>query len=559
MIARSLLPAGLLTVCLFGVAAGSLQAEEPSTAPAARTPSLQVRFRSLTELLDKAEYVAGLFDQAEAVRGVKALLFLSRLQGKGVEGIHPDRPFGLYAFFSPDLISSSFVVLVPIADRETFLTLLKQRLGCTVDKRADASYRLGVPAELPFGAVGIDGLFLRFEQDYACISRLAEDTEPKRLIAPRTFFAADDGAVLSLQLRLDHISDDAKKFLLGQFEMGLEDGMRKDPPQDEVGKLLAPWLKKHVMNLTQTTFMDAETFQVNLYLEPRKEELRGEVRLTAKSGSLLASNLRSFAERKSLAAGIIQTVGEAAVRAEIHGALTPQARADFARVAKEVADTAVKQAGPDEREFVEGLFAALLPTLRNGQFDVAAALLPADRQGRHRFLAAVEVREGKGIEKYLKTIAPILNVVDLADFSFDRESLGEFRLHRAVINGLPETVERLFGTTTVWLAISDRCLVLSIEESGDLLRTAVKKGQAMTTPLLHVDASAAQLLPALAPHLRPDEIKALYSEAFGEKGPHNRDRIRLTLTAGNQLSLQFQLHGGAIRLFNAAKIFDPGR
>jgi hypothetical protein len=534
-----------------------LWGQGPSSSRPEATPDVQLRLRSLTELLNKAEYVAGLVDQGEAIRGVKTLLFLTRVQGKGVEGIHPDRPFGLYANFKPDLVSSSIVLLIPLADRDTFLNLLKERLGCTVEKLRENRYKLTLPEALPLMAVGIDNLFLHFEQDYLYAARFVEDLEAPRLIKAQTFFAADDGAALSFQVRLDRISEDVKKFLLGQLEMVIEQGMRDNPPQDDVGKRLAPWLKNHIMNLAQTVLLDTEAVNIRVYVDEKKGELASELRLTPKRGSLLADNLSTFAKRQSLPAGVVQTVQHPAGRGGVHVSMTPVARRQFAQLVQDIAADAIKNAAPDEREFVEGLFQAILPTLKAAEFDAATALLPANDRGHHKLLAAIAVQQGKEIEKYLRTIAPILTVVELADFSFDRETLGDFRIHRVVINGLPESVDQLFGTTTIWLAVSERCLVWSIEEKGELLRSALKQAQAVPVPLADIEVSALAILPVLAPHLHSDEIKAIRREVFGERDPRDRDRLRLRITAGEQLTLRLEGQGPAIRLLHLANVFGP--
>lgn len=533
-----------------------LWGQDPPAPQSASVPTVQLRLRSLTDLLNKVEYTADLVDKAENIRAVKALIFLTRLQGKGVEGIHPDRPFGLYAHVKPDLVSSTFVILIPCADRDILLNLLKGQLGCTVENQRENRYKLTLPTDFPLMAVGTDHLYLRFERDYLYVGRFAEDLEDPRLIPAKTFFAPeDDGAALSLQVRLDQFSGDVKKFLLAQLEMFIEQEMRDNPPDDDVGKRMAPWLKNHLMNLTQTMLLDTEEVSLHVYIDEKKGELAGELRLTPKRGSLLADNLRTFAQRKSLAAGIVQAVQQAAVRGGVHVGLTPLARREFAHLVQDIAADAIKKAAPDEREFVEGLFQAILPTLQAAEIDAATVLLPADRQRHHKLLAAFGVQQGKEVEKFLKSIAPILTAIELADFSFDRETLGDFRIHKVIINGLPERVDQVFGTTTIWLAVSDRCLVWSIEENGELLRTALKKAQTVSVPLVDVEVSARAILPVYAPELHPDEIQAIQKEAFGDKDRGGRDRIRFRATAGDKFTLRLEVQGPAIRLLHAANIF----
>src|SRR5437867_4372240 len=119
---------------VVAVAAAAVVAVAPDRAAAAQPakgnePTVEIRLRSINDLLDKGEYVAGLLGKEDVVVQVRELVKQLSMEGKGVEGVDPKRPFGVYATLTPDLVSSEIIVMIPIADQERFLQMLKDRLS----------------------------------------------------------------------------------------------------------------------------------------------------------------------------------------------------------------------------------------------------------------------------------------------------------------------------------------------------------------------------------------------------------------------------------------------
>jgi len=217
----------------------------------------------------------------------------------------------------------------------------------------------------------------------------------------------------------------------------------------------------------------------------------------------------------------------------------------FAAMIDDVIAEAVKKAGDNEREAIERALKTLAPTAKAGELDAAAALLGPDDKGRHTLLAAAAIKDGKEIEKLLKDFAPFLQ--GGADFDFDVDTIGAFKLHKITIGHVPDEVERIFGTKTVWLGISDTCLAVSVEPDG----TAIKAGlraKPVTVPVFTAEVSAAKLVPIIAKDLKPDELKALVRDAFGDAGPTGKDTLTVTVTGGEQLTAKAKLKGKAARL-----------
>ena len=77
--------------------------------------------------------------------------------------------------------------MVPIADQEQFLKALKTRLDITPEKGDNGTLKVAVPV--------VNEIYLRFANGYLYVAPKAKDLDPKGLIAPKAFFAKDDGSV----------------------------------------------------------------------------------------------------------------------------------------------------------------------------------------------------------------------------------------------------------------------------------------------------------------------------------------------------------------------------
>ena len=199
-------------------------------------PTIEVRIRSVNDLLDKAEYIGGLVDQDEPIKQVRGLLKNLSTDGKGVEGVDPKKPFGVYSVLTEDVQSSPVIVMVPIADQERFLAALKERLQIVPEKVEGGTLKANVPL--------INEVFMRFSNDYLYLGRSAKDLNAKSLVSPKDFFAKDDGSVIAISARFDRIPAEVKTFVLGQFEHQIQEGIKKDdanksPAEKKLGALLA--------------------------------------------------------------------------------------------------------------------------------------------------------------------------------------------------------------------------------------------------------------------------------------------------------------------------------
>lgn len=517
--------------------------------PAKQTlPTVELRVHSVNDLLDKAEFVGGLAGKEDIVKAVKAIVKNLTKEKTGLEGVDPKRPFGLYANPNVDIVNSPVVLMVPIADKDRFLKMLKDRAEIVPEKAEDDTLKA---VSIPI----VSELYLRFTNDYLYVGRTVKDLDPKTLISPKTFFARDEKAIVSLVVRFDLIPEDAKKMVLGQFELFAAEQRRMNgAKEDPIEKAFLDLLVDGMSNGLNTFLEDAKELHGRVFIDDKNDELSAEVTLSAKPGSTMARTLASFAGKSSMPLAIVGAGKDPAIIASAKGGLTPELKKRFAKVIDDVTEEFTKRVDPNARSIVEQAFVVIGPTLKAAEVDGAIAVYGPDAKKHYNLLVAGSVKQGKGFEKLLKELA--LSAGAVADFDFDVEKIGDFALHRIELTQGPGELEQLLGTRKFWVAISDNYLVISIEPEGTRIREGLKAKAKADVPIASVNISTAQLLPLMAKELKPDEIKAVLKDAFGDESPAGKDTIAVTLSAsGDQLTLKAKVKGKAVRLFFALDEF----
>jgi len=534
-------------LALLGIS-GMVMAQPAKTA----APSVEVRLQSVNVLLDKAEYVAGLAGKEDVVQGVKQILKNLQVQGKGIEGIDPKRPFGLYANLITEVISSPVTAMVPITDQDRFLGMLKERLDITPEKVDGGALKIDLPDGIKNPVLG--AVYLRFTKDYLYVARSPKDLEPKSLIDPKAFFSTDDEAVASVLIRGDGIPKEVKTFIIGQFELAVaEQRKKKGNNQDPAEKAFLDWLGDGLSGGLKTLLDDAKELSIRVLVDSKADELSAQLVLKPKTGTPLAGYIASLTNKTSLSAGIV-SAKEAVGHGSVKIAMPPDLKASFGKVVDQAIAGVTKKANGAEKEAIERALNTFAPTLKAAELDLAAALIGPDSKGRHTFLGALAVKNGKEIEKLAKDFAPFAGAQ--AEFTFDIEKIGDFSLHKVVLSQVPDEVEKIFGTKIVWLAISDSHIVVSMESEGTTIRAGLN-AKVVPVPVLSVSVSLARLLPLVARDLKPDEVKALLKDAFGEREAAGKENVRVEVTGGEQLTATAKVKGKGVRLFFSANLLQP--
>lgn len=525
------------TIAAVLMCAASTQAQ-----PAKQTePTVELRVRSVNDLLDKGEFIGSLIGKEDIVKAGKGLIKSLTKEKTGLEGVDPKRPFGLYANLDVDVPNSPAILMIPIADQERFLKMLKDRLEIAPEKADDGALKISVPF--------VNELFLRFSNGYLYIGRTVKDLDPKVLITPTAFFRKDDGAIASLIVRLDTIPNDVKKIVIGAFEeQAAEQRKLNGAKEDAAEKAFLDWLADGLTGGLQTFLEDSKELNIRLFVDEKADELSAELTLTAKKGSTLAKNFSSFAGKSSLPAAIVTGKVSPALRATVKGGLTPDLKERFAKVVDSVITELEKKADPNAKAVLKQALDTFTPTFKAAEVDAAIALNGPDAKGKHTLVLAGAVKNGKEVEKLLKELA--LSAGPVADFDFDIEKIGDFSLHKITLVDSPPDLDRIFGTKTFWLAISDSCLALSLEPDGAAIRAGLKS-KAVTVPILSVELAVAKLLPIIAKDLKPDELKAVMKDAFGDGSSVGKDTVTVTVTAGEQLTVKAKIKGKAVRVLSS--------
>jgi len=125
--------------------------------------------------------------------------------------------------------------------------------------------------------------------------------------------------------------------------------------------------------------------------------------------------------------------------------------------------------------------------------------------------------------------------------------VGKFALHKVEIKNADADFERVFSAKTVWLAVSEDCIAVSIESEGALLKAGLKAKPA-PVPVFAAQVALAKAVPVFEKNLKPDEVKALVKDAFGGEPPAGKDTLGVTVEGGKQLTFRLKMKGKALRL-----------
>lgn len=527
-------------VAVAVVAAAAVGSGRVDAQPAKKAePTVEVRLRSVNDLLDRGEYLGGLVGKEDFVRQGRELIKTLSAEGKGVEGVDPKRPFGAYATIKTDIANSSVVVMVPIADRDRFLQMLKERLSVEPEKGDDGTLKANVPL--------LNDIVLRFANDYLYIGRTAKDLNKATLPTPKAFFATDDGSALSVLVRIDRIPADLKTAAIGQFELAVQRALMEKGGTNPVTRKIASFMAEGFVGTVKDVIEDGKHLSIKVFVDPKADDLTAELVLTAKDGTALAKQITGLEGKTSIPAGIVGTKGAVVGTARL--GLTADGKKQLASTVDEIAGELVKQVGQNERELVKRVLGTLTPTLKAGELDAAVSVSGPDAKGRYVLLGAAAIKGGKEIEKLAKDLATLIPG-NAGEFTFDAEKVGAFSLHKIEIKQGGDELERIFGSKTIWMATTDDHIAVSFGPDASALKQGLK-AQAASVPLLGIDVSVSKLIPLLKPGIKADELKAVMKDVFGGNSPSGKDTVTVRVTGGTALTGKMQVKGSVIRLFHA--------
>jgi hypothetical protein len=513
-----------------GVAPPRLSAAEPIK------PAVEVRVKAARELVPILEYAGALFGQEDAGRQFAGLLKQFADDEKGYEGFDLKRPVGAYVGVAEAVEDSPVVLMIPVADEKAVLALLSEKLMLDPKKGDGGAYSVevpGVPVSVHF----------RFANAHAYVTiRSEKGIDPAKLIAPKDFFAAQPDGFLSAVVHIDRWPKDIRDYVVTQLDHQLAEN-NKNLVATPVQQLLNDFLADVTVDEVKTALTDGDKFTVTLDVDPKADDWKFAVSLSAKPGTALDKTLAGFADRESAAAGMANASGPLGSLL-LNFQLPPETTKKFAAVLDQVKKRAADDAMGNDKAGVELAANALLPTLKAGDFQLGVRTTPAAKDGgKFGLMVAVKTVDGKQIETLAK-VASLGAPKDQLTFEGDVAEVSDRKLHKLTLKQEPEVP---FALGTTWVLTSDDLAAVSADPKDDSLK-ALAAAKPSKTPMFMAEMSFARMAPFLEKGVKPEGVRKVMTEVFGETRPDGRDTLRAVARGGKKFELSVTMKGKAIAL-----------
>ena len=528
------------SLALLGLAAlpGSVRAAADE---ATATPTVVVRVRSIDGLLGDIQYVADLAGRGEEAKQLEGL-FKSRVGPKGLDGLDTKRPLGLYGTIDANLTDSTAVLLIPISDQKAFLGLL-EGLNFKAKKEDDGIYSV-TPEQIPFP------VYFRFANKYA-YATVREKTalDEKKMLDPTKVLAGKANETLSAVIRIDQIPDVFKQLIISQIEVKVSDlEDQKQPGETEAQRKLRVQAAKESAQQITALINDGGELALRLGINREAHDLFGELTLSGKPNSELATNIASAAGTESLFAGLVSP--SSAVEFFVHGAMPKSARQQFVKTIDDnVHSYLEKEKDPNKRGVAEKLYEAVSPTLKAGELDVALKLRGPSENKHYAVIAALKLKDGKKLEKVLRDVAAQAPRAEREKLKLDAETSGSVKIHRLdVQQQFDEQAKNLLGNNPIYVAFRNDALFVSGGEGGLTLLKDSLTAKPGVLPPFKIDVAVARLVPLMSAKQKAD-VNAVARKAFGGTGKHN-DTIQFSAEGGHAAKIRIDIKGDVIKFFS---------
>jgi hypothetical protein len=498
-------------------------------------PALVVTFKSLDGLISDAKYIAELAGKEEEAKQAEAMLKNLLGDKKGLEGVDPKKPIGLYARVNADdPQQSEVVVLVPVADEDALLNLLKKQDKIKVeDKAKDETYQVNVE-NVPFP------FFIRFANDYAYITGLTKAALVKgRLLAPGKVLPAKTTSLVSIVLHMEQIPDKYKDLAISGVEQQLAKEKQKEQPNETPSaKAFRLALIDEMGGLVKSVLEDGAELSISMDVDRDAGELSTALSFSGKSGSTLAEDLTELGNKKSISASLIGA--DSAANLIFNAALPEKLRKSLSdavddAVKKGLADAAAK----GQREAAEKVVKALLPTVKAGELDAGFDLRGPGAKDLYTLVMGVKVEEGEEIEKLVRNAIKSLPEKDQERVKFDVAKAGDVDIHQFIPDSgmTEENSKRMFGENpAVYFAFRDDALVAAIGADGlkALKEVLAAKPKAGATVQMEASLSRFAALMTKDHPAAPDAAKKAFKDG-------KKDKVRFVVEGGKALTVKISM------------------
>lgn len=505
-------------------------------------PTVKLQIQSVEKILGNAEYIAKLIGKEEEAK--QFLGFVKSLIGdnpeKGIEGIDLKKPFVAYAKLANEIDKSDIVVMIPIADQEMFIGLLKGRLALEIKDEKNGLWSTQAPN-------GLGTVYFRFANKYVYATfQNKENVDEKKLAKPEDVYVKGD-SVISLSVRIDLIPEALKQFALGAIETELAKAKdQKLPPELEKLDDVKNKAIDSLVGGIKSILFDGKEVTLKLDVDPKKDDISLALELTGKDGSELAKDIADFKSKKSVALGGT-AVKNAALLLTLNASLPTSVKKVLGPAVDDLVKHGLDMAG-GFREHVEPIVKAVVPTLKAGDLDIGVAVVGPDAKNQLSGVLVGKVVEGKKIETAIKDLIaniPDDNVKNAVKFDADKE--GDHKIHAVTLpDQLPAEVKKIIGDGELFVAFRDDALMISFGPSAKTLIKDALKSQPASGAVFKAEVSASKIA-ALISADRPKAAEKAMLETFG-KNPTG-DTVTLSVEGGNALTVKAAIKGKVIQLF----------
>jgi hypothetical protein len=500
--------------------------------PKSDKPAVLLRLAALDHLRGNLRYLAEVVGETEKAKQLDELI-KSKLGEKGLQGLDVTKPIGAYGWIGSFGIDSKAVILVPIADKKSFIDLLSDTLDAKPEKGDEDVYTMNVEKPLPVS------IYFRFANGYAYITaRDKEVLDKDKLLAPTAVLASGQVGAVSITVNLDEVPDGLKENALAVIENQLADLKDKEMAgHSEAQKKFSAAAVDELSAQIKSLFQHGSAATLRLDLDRKDGDLSLTATVAGKPGSPLADKIRALGRIQSHTAALVHP--NSALKGELNVGLPQKLRELLGPALRDAEKQMLAKAkDEDHREVLNTVLKGIMPTLQAAELDTAIDLRGPNDKGLYTLVAGIKIKEGTKMERsFLKVAARFPKLVQL-----DAEKADQINIHR--INpdkDFKSGTRRTLGNHPVYIAFQDDVLFLGAGEKG---LSALKEALAAaprTGKVMELQMALARLTP-----LFDDPTQAeVARQVFGDS--KDGDRLRLSVEGGDALTL---------RLFLKAKLID---
>jgi hypothetical protein len=525
---------GLAGLCLLlSAAAPARAADDKPTAP-----TFFVRTKSIENLVADAKYLAEVADKADDFKMWEGV-YKSMLKGNSLEGVDITKPIGAYGFLGANIIDSTVVVLLPVADEKALLDFLATK-DIKPEKDKDGVYSVMVP-NVP------ETVYFRFANKYAYVTlKDKENIAPKALLEPGKVLPNNPTSVLSMTVDIDKIPAELKKVMIGQSAnqiAGLKD--KKQEGETDAQHRLRIAMADEAADFVKTLVNDGGELTLSWDVDRAKGDLSMSLSLTGKPDTKLSKHFADLGAAKSVGAGLIGK--DSALNGLVHLSLPERVRKAMEPAIDEGFKKALEnEKDKDKRDAAEKFFRAIAPSLKSGEYDLGVDLRGPSAKGQYTLVGALKIQDGAAIDKTFKDIVKTLPEQDKKGLQLDAARAGGVSIHKIDGGQLPPNFKEVFGDGPVFFALRDDALMVALGDGAlEALKDALAGKPGPSQPL-RLEASVDRVWKVL-PKDQQKLVEEASKKAFAQKP--GADKVTVVLEGGRSLKLSFKAKAGVVAFF----------